>query len=156
MEQNWAKTRSGPFPERARNAIAKLRASLEERDTETIPLSQLTDPVLDVRHITTTSAPAYAATPTTTSTITTTTTPAASVSITPITTPAPTSTTAVDPSSNAAVEPMAIVTQTIPERRSTKLPDNEVNERRTEGEEDERQQREEKGKRVEKEGGTRE
>ena len=48
MEQNWAKTRSSPFPERAQNAIAKLRASLEERDTEIIPLSHPADPAVDV------------------------------------------------------------------------------------------------------------
>jgi hypothetical protein len=68
MERNWAKTRSGPFPERARNAIAKLRASLEEQDTETIPPSQPADLVVDVRHVTTTTittlpAPTNTATP---------------------------------------------------------------------------------------------
>jgi hypothetical protein len=127
MEQNLAKTRSSPFPERARNAIVKLRASLEELDTETISPSQPTDPAVDVHHIsTTTSLPTPANTATTTTTTTTTSTPAASVSTAPGL-----------------------------EQRSTKLPDNEVNERRTEGEEDERQQRrEEKGKRVEKEAGT--
>ena len=72
MEQNWAKTRSGPFPERTRNTIVKLRASLEEPDTETVPPSHPADPAIDVRHVSTTttslSAPAYTATPTTTTT----------------------------------------------------------------------------------------
>ena len=48
MEQNWAQTQSGPFPERAQNAIVRLRASLEEQHTETIPPSQPTDPAVDV------------------------------------------------------------------------------------------------------------
>jgi hypothetical protein len=65
MEQNWAETQSGPFPEGVQNAIAKLRASLEEQDRETIPPSQLADPAVDVRHVTTTttttSAPANTA-----------------------------------------------------------------------------------------------
>jgi hypothetical protein len=72
MEQNWAQTRSGPFPERAQNAIARLRASLEEQDTETIPLSQPA-PAVDVRHVSTTTSlptPANTATPTTTTTTT--------------------------------------------------------------------------------------
>ena len=45
MEQNWAKTQSNPFPECAQNAIAKLRASLEEQDMEIIPPSHPADPV---------------------------------------------------------------------------------------------------------------
>ena len=55
MEQNWAETRSGPFPEGVRNAIAKLRASLEEQDTETIPPLQPADPAVAVRHVATTT-----------------------------------------------------------------------------------------------------
>ena len=56
MELNWAQTRSGPFPERARKAIAKLRASLE---TETAPASEPPNLAVDVRHVTTAiSAPA--------------------------------------------------------------------------------------------------
>ncbi|KIM71025.1 hypothetical protein PILCRDRAFT_830561 [Piloderma croceum F 1598] len=61
MEQNWAATRSGPFPEGARNAIAKLRASLEERDTaapaayETTTTPERLDRVADARHVTTPS-----------------------------------------------------------------------------------------------------
>jgi hypothetical protein len=77
MEQNWAQTRSGPFPERARIALAKLRASLEEVPT-----------------------PTSAATPTATSTTTTTTTPTAPVPTAPVATPA-SPTAATDPSRNA-------------------------------------------------------
>ena len=66
MEQHWAETRSGPFPEGVRNAIADLRASLE-RDTETAPTSKQSD-LADVQHVTTTtatiSAPTSTATPT--------------------------------------------------------------------------------------------
>src|SRR5882762_1441959 len=53
MEQHWAETRSGPFPEGVRNAIADLRASLE-RDTETAPTSKPSD-LADMRHVTTTT-----------------------------------------------------------------------------------------------------
>ena len=55
MELNWAQTRSGPFPERVRSALAKLRASLEELDTETISPSRPADPAVDVRHVSTTT-----------------------------------------------------------------------------------------------------
>ena len=48
MELNWAQTRSGPFPERTRNTIVKLQASLEEQDMETIPPSQPADPAVDI------------------------------------------------------------------------------------------------------------
>lgn len=57
MEQHWAETQSGPFPEGVRNAIADLRVSLE-RDTETAPTSETAatperlDQALDVRHVT--------------------------------------------------------------------------------------------------------
>jgi hypothetical protein len=53
IEQHWAETQSGPFPEGVRNAIADLRASLE-RDTETAPTSELSD-LADVQHVTTTT-----------------------------------------------------------------------------------------------------
>ena len=42
IEQHWAETQLGPFPEGVRNAIADLRASLE-RDTETAPTSEQSD-----------------------------------------------------------------------------------------------------------------
>jgi hypothetical protein len=75
MEQNWAETQSRPFPEGVQNAIAKLRASLEEQDTETIPPSQPADPAVDIRHVTTTttttSAPTNTAAPGTYKTTTT-------------------------------------------------------------------------------------
>ena len=69
MEQNWAKTRSGLFPERTRNTIAKLQASLEELDMETISLSHPADLAVDICHISTTTSlptPANTATSTTT------------------------------------------------------------------------------------------
>jgi hypothetical protein len=55
MEEYWAESRSEPFPEGVRNAIAALRASLEEQDTETTPTSELSDLAVDVRHVTTTT-----------------------------------------------------------------------------------------------------
>ena len=73
MELNWAQTRSGPFPERARTAIAKLQASLEEQDTGVTPLLYPADPMADLSRVTTTT-PAPTNTATTTTTFTTTTT----------------------------------------------------------------------------------
>ena len=52
MEQNWAETQSGPFPEGIRNAIADLRASLEKRDTDAAPASEPPDLAGDVRNVT--------------------------------------------------------------------------------------------------------
>jgi hypothetical protein len=54
MEEYWAESRSEPFPEGVRNAIAALKASLE-RDTEIAPASEPSD-LADVRHVTTTTA----------------------------------------------------------------------------------------------------
>jgi hypothetical protein len=61
MEQNWAETRSGPFPEGIRNAIADLRFSLEKQDTETATASEPSDLAVDVRHVTTTTMTAIPA-----------------------------------------------------------------------------------------------
>jgi hypothetical protein len=55
MEQYWAESRSGPFPEGIQNAMADLRALLEKQDTETTPASELSDLAVDVRHLTTTT-----------------------------------------------------------------------------------------------------
>ena len=48
MEKNWAETRSGPFPEGIRNAIADLRAALEKPDSETEPASEQFEPAADI------------------------------------------------------------------------------------------------------------
>jgi hypothetical protein len=61
MEQNWAETRSGPFPEGIRNAIADLRFSLEKQDTETATASEPSDLAVDVQHVTTTTTTAIPA-----------------------------------------------------------------------------------------------
>ena len=37
MQEYWAESRTGPFPESVRNAIADLCASFEKRDMETVP-----------------------------------------------------------------------------------------------------------------------
>jgi hypothetical protein len=71
MELDWKLNRSGPFPDRIRNAIANLRAALAIREAE-------------ASHKT--PAPAYAATPATTSTTTTTTTDSNAVASTETTT----------------------------------------------------------------------
>ena len=60
----------------------------------------------------------------------------------PVLTPSPASTT-TDPSSTATTGLMAVVTPTTVEKRDTKLPNNKEIEGRTEGGEDERQQRRE-------------
>jgi len=41
MEQYWAESRTGPFPESVRNAIAELRASFEKRDMQTTPTASM-------------------------------------------------------------------------------------------------------------------
>jgi len=62
MELHWARTRSGPFPERARIALAKLRASLEEVPT----LTSAATPTTPSTTTTTTDSNTPASTETTT------------------------------------------------------------------------------------------
>ena len=108
MEKNWAETRSGPFPEGIRNAMADLRAALEKPDSETEPASEQFESANDVRHVTaaaittTITAPANAATTTTIPTPVTATTLAAFDSTPPVATPLRTSTTAPAPISTPA------------------------------------------------------
>ena len=71
MQEHWAESRTGPFPESVRNAIAHLRASFEKRDTETAPAPEPLDLAADVQHVSTTTSlvtPANTATSTTTTT----------------------------------------------------------------------------------------
>jgi hypothetical protein len=50
MEQYWAESRSGPFPEGIQNTIMALRTS-----SETVLTPELSNLVVDVRHATTTT-----------------------------------------------------------------------------------------------------
>jgi hypothetical protein len=52
----WAESRSEPFPEGVRNAIADLRASFDKQDTETIPADTATTAIYETT--TTTAATA--------------------------------------------------------------------------------------------------
>ena len=56
MEQYWAESRSEPFPESIRNAIASLRTSFGKRDVETAPASEQSDLTSDIRYASTTTA----------------------------------------------------------------------------------------------------
>jgi len=57
MEEYWAESQSEPFPEGIQIATMALRTSLEKRDVETTPTSELSDPVVNTRHVTTLPTP---------------------------------------------------------------------------------------------------